>query len=203
MDPGYEVFLGVENDIVCTGLACECGFFFCRHSGYDMDTEALGDLDEQQACATGTGMNENFVVELGDESIEQEVVGSHALEDRGGGLLIGDPVRYTDETVRGSDGVGRVSAGDTAPSDAITGGKVLDIRGHGENRAGGFLAERVRQPGGVTAFAEVGINKIDAGGFDADERLTGGGCRVGKLGEDENFRTAGMIYLNGSHSSEC
>ena len=51
----------------------------------------------------------------------------------------------------------------------ITGFEDGDIRGDSDDGAGGLLPEGEGELRGVAAFAEVGVDEVDAGGFDADE----------------------------------
>jgi hypothetical protein len=203
MDAANEVFTGVEDDVVGSGLAGECGFLFCRHGGDHVDAETLGDLDEEKTCSAGAGVDKYLVAELGDEGGEEQVVGGHALEERGGSLLGGDIVRNVEQAVCGGYGVGGVGSGDAAPGDAIAGGKVGDVRGDGDDGARGFLTQGVGQFGGVAAFAEVGVNEVDAGGFDGNEGFAGSGGWIRELSEGQDFRAAGLIDLYGLHSCGC
>ncbi len=56
---------------------------------------------------------------------------------------------------------------------------------------------------GVAAFAEVGVDEVDAGGFDADEGFARarGGC--GKIAEGEDVGGAGGEDLDGLHGRGC
>ena len=97
-------------------------------------------------------------------------------------MLRGDAGRDCDEAISRGDSELRVGAGNAAPGNVIAGLEGGDVRGDGYDGAGGFLAEGVGELGGVTAFAEVGVNEVDAGGFDADEGFPGPGVGVGDRG---------------------
>ena len=102
-----------------------------------------------------------------------EIVGSHALKDGGCGMLGGDAVRELYEAIDGSDGELGVGAGNAAPGDTVSelegaGQSVLDGRPERNDRARGLLPEGVGKRGGVAAFAEVGVDEVDARGFDVN-----------------------------------
>jgi len=69
-----------------------------------------------------------------------------------------------------------------APGDAVAGLDGGDVRGNGDDGAGGFLSGDEGQFGGVAPFAEVDVDEVDAGGFDLDEGLTGAGSGLGGRG---------------------
>jgi hypothetical protein len=78
-----------------------------------------------------------------------------------------------------------------------------DVWGDGDDGAGGFLAECVGELGGVTAFAEVGVDEVDAGGFDADEGFAGAWGWGGEIAEGEDVGGAGGEDLNSLHGLGC
>ena len=179
-DAGDDVFGGVEDDIVGTGGAGQGGFFVGGDGGDDVRAQAFRELDEQEAGAARPRMDEEFVSELGDEGGVQEVVRGHSLKDRGGSLLRGEGVGDLDEAGSGRESERGVGAGDAAPGDAVSGVELGDVRGYGDDGAGGFLAQDVGESCGVAAFAEVGVDEVNAGGFDADEGLARAGGGVGE-----------------------
>jgi len=126
-------------------------------------------------------------------------VGGHALEDRGGSLLGGDALGDGYETGCGSDGKLGVGAGDEAPGYAVAGFEGGDVGGDGDDGACGFLTEGVGEFRGVAAFAEVGVDEVDPGGFDADESFTGAWGWRGKVGEGEDVGGSGGEDLDGLH----
>ncbi len=95
----------------------------------------------------------------------------------GGGEVFGDG----DEAVGGGEGEGGVGAGNAAPGYAIADAVFGDIGGELDDGAGGLLPEGVGEGGGIAAFAEVGVDEVDAGGFDADEGLPGAGVGSGRV----------------------
>ena len=92
-----------------------------------------------------------------------------------------------------------VRAGDEAPGYAVAGFEGGDVGGDGDDGAGGFLAEGVGEFGRVAAFAEVGVDEVDAGGFDADESFAGARSWGGKIAESEDVGGAGGEDLDGLH----
>ena len=88
----------------------------------------------------------------------------------------------------GGDGELGVGADGGGEGDAVAFLEALDIRAEGGDGAGGLLAEGVGELGGVAAFADVGVDEVDAGGFDADEGLAGAGVGSGRV---ERVRTSG------------
>ena len=56
--------------------------------------------------------------------------------------------------------------------------------------------------GGVAALAEVRINEVDAGGFDADEGFARARGWRGKIAESENIGRAGGEDLDGLHGCQ-
>ena len=109
------------------------------------------------------------------------------------------PVGDGDEAVGGGDGELGVGAGDDAPGDAIAGLEGGDVGSDGDDDACGLLAEGVGEFGGVAAFAEVGVDEVDAGGFDADEGFAGAGGWSGEIAEGEDVGGAGGEDLDGLH----
>ena len=119
-----------------------------------------------------------------------------------GGLLEGDAVGDGDEAGGGATANSGVGAGDAAPGDAVAGLEVGDVGGYGDDDACGFLAEGVGEMGGVAAFAEVGVDEVDAGGFDTDEGFAGAGGWCGKVAEGEDIGGAGGEDLDGLHGCQ-
>ena len=76
-----------------------------------------------------------------------------------------------------------------------------DVISNGYNGSCGLLTEGVGQPGGVSALAEVDVDEVDAGGFEANESFVGAGGRCRKIAEGEDFRASGSENLNGLHSA--
>jgi hypothetical protein len=203
LDTGDDVLVGVEDDVVGTGFAGKCGLFFGGNGGDDVDAEALRHLDEEQTGAAGASVDEDLVAALGHEGCVQQVVCGHALQDGGGGLLGGDPVRDFDEARGGCGGELGVGAGNAAPGDTVAGAEAGDVRRYGDDGSGGFLPERVGQLGGIAAFSEVGVDEVDAGGLDGDDAVAGGGRGLEEVREGEDFGTTVLEDLNGSHRSGC
>ena len=200
LNPCGEVFASVEDYFVSSGRACEGSLLFGRDGREDARAERLGHLDEEQSGAACAGVDENLVATLDGIGGVGEVVGSDALSEGCGGLLRSDALGDGDEATGGSDGKLSVGAGDTAPGDVITGLEGSDIGRDGDDGAGGFLPEGVRKMGGVAAFAEVGVDEVDAGSFNANEGFAGAGRWGGKIAESEDVGGAGGEDLDGLHS---
>ena len=88
-----KVLLGVENHVGGAGFAGELGFGRRGDGGDDAGADVFGDLGEEQADATGPGMNQGRVSRLEREDGTGEVVGGHSLQHGGGGLLGSDAGR--------------------------------------------------------------------------------------------------------------
>jgi hypothetical protein len=199
-DPGSEVFLGVEDDFIGSGGAGESGFFFGGDGGVDVGSEGLRHLREEEADASGTGVDENFVVGTDGVGGVGEIVGGHALEHGSGGLLEGDGFGNLDEAVGGSYGQLRVGSGDGAPGDAVASFDGGDLIADGDDGSGGLLTGDEGQFGGVAAFTEVDVDEVDARGLETDERFSGTWGWGGKIAEGKDFGTAGGQNLNGLHA---
>ena len=199
-----EVGPGVENGVVGAGFAGELGLGFGRDGGEDAGSERFGDLGKEEAGAAGSGVDEDGVAGLDGIGGVGEVVGGHALEEGGGGLLEGHGVGDGDEAIDRGGGEFGVGAGDAPPADTGAGfeaevGGAVDGGAEGDDRAGGFLAEGVGEGRGVAAFAEVGVDEINAGGVDAEESFAGAGDGVGKVLEGKLFGAAGFEDLDRAH----
>jgi hypothetical protein len=194
-----EVLLGVEDDLVCPGGAGEGGFLFGGDCGEDAGAEGLRHLDEEEAGASCACVDEDLVAMLDCVGGVEEIVGGHALEDGGGGLLRGDAFGDGYEAGGWCHGELGVGAGDEAPGYAVAGFEGGDVGCDGDDGAGGLLAEGVGEFCGVAALAEVGVDEVDAGGFDADEGFAWAGGWRGEVGEGEDVGGAGGVDLDGVH----
>jgi hypothetical protein len=76
-----------------------------------------------------------------------------------------------------------VCSRDAAPGDLLSGANEGDTIANRFDDAGGLLAESIRQGRGISAFAEIDVDEIDAGGLNADECLTWAGCGPGDVDE--------------------
>src|SRR5580698_6977811 len=186
LDAGGEVFFGVDDDLIGTGCAGEGGFFLGRNGSDNTRTESFGHLDEEEAGTAGSSMDENFVAALDGVGRMSKVVRGNSLNERACGLLGGDTFGNGDETFGGSDSQLGIGARNAAPGDVIAGFKNGDIWRNGDNCTGGLLAEGIGKFRGVTALTEVGIDEVDAGGFDANESFAGARSRGGKITESED-----------------
>jgi hypothetical protein len=108
-----------------------------------------------------------------------------------------------DEAVGGGDGELRVGSRDETPGYAVAGFDGGNVRGNGNDDACGLLPKGVGEFGGVAAFSEVGVDEIDARGFEADEGFAGAGGWGGKIAEGEDVGGTGGEDLNGLHGREC
>lgn len=198
-DARGEVFASVEDYFVSSGRACKSSLLFGGDGGEDAGAECLGHLDEEQAGAACTGVDEDLVATLDGIGGVGEVVGGDALSEGGGGLLRSDALGDGDEAGGGGDGKLSVGARDAAPGDVITGFECSDIGRNGDDGAGGLLPEGVREVRGVAAFAEVGVDEVDAGGFDANEGFAEAGSWSREIAEGEDVGGAGGKDLYGLH----
>ncbi len=200
---GGKVFLCVEDDLVGTGVAGERCLLLGRDGGEDAGAERLRHLNKKETGAAGPGVDEDFIARPYGVGGVGEVVGGHALQDGGRSLLGGDALWNRDKAGgRGHCELG-VGAGDAAPCDAITCFDDGDVGAEGDDGACGLLTQDVGEVSGIAAFAEVRVDEIDAGGFDADEGFAGTGFGCWDVAEGEDFWASGGEDLNGLHSGCC
>jgi hypothetical protein len=93
----------------------------------------------------------------------------------------------------------RVGPGNRAPGDAVADLEVagFSVITESDDCSCGLLAESVWKRRGVAAFAKVDVNKVDAGGLDADECFVGARGGSGEVAEGKGFGSARLENLNG------
>jgi hypothetical protein len=196
---GFEIVAGIEDDFVSASMSGNPGFFLGGNGGNDASASVVSHLNQQRADSAGGGVDERGLSSAEGESIVDQIVGGHALQDRGGGLLIGDAVGNWHQAVGGSSGVLGVGAEDAGPGNVIARLYGSDSGADGGNHAGSFLAEDEWQRNFVASLALIGVDEIDAAGGDFDDGLVGLGLGDRKIDELEYFGSAGLGYLNGFH----
>src|SRR5215469_12825685 len=206
LDASGEVLAGIEDDFVGSGLSGEFGLLIGGDGGKDAGPEGFGNLSKQETDAAGSSVDEDVVTGTNRIGRVGQVVGGHALKHRGGRLLNGYRGRDSDQAGDRSYGELRVGSGDHAPCDAVAGledgliGAGFGIAvAERDDDACGLLAERVWEGCGIAAFAEIDVDEVDSGGFDADECLAGAGAWSGKITYGERFRAAWLKDLDGLH----
>jgi len=130
-----------------------------------------------------------------------EVVGGHALEHGSGSLLEGDGFGDLDEAVGGGDGQLGIGSGNAAPGDAVTNFYSGNAVTNGDDGPGGLLSESIREFGRVTALAEVDVNEVHTGGFEANKGFARSGCGSRQIAEGEDFGSSGGENLDGLHGA--
>ena len=93
-----EIGFGVENDVICAMIFDEPRFLIGGDSADDGSSKDLGDLDQQQARASCGCMNQASLARLERKGRVSQVMGRHALEHQGCGLIKTDGVRQIHQT---------------------------------------------------------------------------------------------------------
>ncbi len=118
---GFKVLRVVKDYLVSAGVARQFGFFF-RTGGADHSrTDIVSHLHQQQANASGAGMNERGFTLLQWICAVEQVMRRHALQQCGGCLLVIDLVGYAHQAVLGHSGILGVCAHHAGVSHAISG----------------------------------------------------------------------------------
>src|SRR5450432_995656 len=125
----------------------------------------------------------------------------HSLKHGCGGLLVRDAFRNFYQTVCRDRGIFGVTSSDAGVSHAVANFERLHVTANCADSARSFLSVDERKRGRVAAFTEINVDEIYAGRGDLDHSFIGLGCGNGYINEGENFRTAGLLYLNRFHSS--
>jgi hypothetical protein len=196
-----KVFQGVENDFIGSGGAGKSRLLLAGDRGKDAGSQGLCHLREKEADATGSSMDEDLVTGANGVSGVSKVMGGHALKHGSGSLLKGNSVRNMDKAVSRGNGQLGVGSGNTAPGHPIAdfyGGNAVAKSDH---RSGGLLPGSVRERSRITTLTKIDVNKVDAGGFEANERFSGTGSGSRQIAEGEDFRASGSENLNGLHSA--
>jgi hypothetical protein len=81
--------------VAAMGLG-EFGLLVAANGANNGRSQSLSPLTRDQANPTSSGMEQDSVTFLDLVDLPDQVLGRHALEHRGGGLLIGDAIRQND-----------------------------------------------------------------------------------------------------------
>ena len=163
----------------------------------DRGAERLGPLAEEEPDTAGGRVTEQDGVGTDVVDLSEQVLHRHPLEHHRGRDPLVDLVRQADESVRRDDhplGVGPhrpASVGHpVADGQPSPGADRLD-------HAGGLHAEPAREPGGVQAGAEVGVDEVQADGGVAHEDLARSGIGDVDLDPVEHLGAAGAFEADG------
>ena len=110
--PGFrfEVLFVVKDYLVRSRLTSQL-CFFCGAGGADHPrSNVFCQLHQQQAHASGSSVNQCGVALLQWIGAIHQVMCRHALEHGGSGLLVGNLLGYTHETVGSHSGIFRIAA---------------------------------------------------------------------------------------------
>ena len=153
-------------------------------------------------------MDEDGVAGLHDVGLADEVLGGHALEHHGRGLLVADAVGQGDQHLGGGRAAVGVGAEGGGVGHALAGLHLGDAVAHGLDHAGTLVAGGEGQAAGgrVEAGAEVGVDEVEAHGRLPDQGLAGAGLAGVELLELEHLGAAMLGYPDppghrSSHSS--
>ena len=171
-----------------------------RYRRDDARTAHLRDLREQQAGAAGSCVHEARVAGLQRIRRGGEVVRGHALEHDGRTLFRGHAGWQRDEPVHGHGDRFRIAAEDAGPGHLIAGFDGGYTRAHGRDGAGALLPEAARQRDLVRAGALVGVDEVDAGRIDLDDRFARLREGIGYVFVLENLGAAECMHTNRFHS---
>ena len=156
-----EVDVAVEDHVIGAGGARELGLLGGSDRGEHLGAQALGDLDQEQADAAGTGVDETAAARREWIGVGGEVVGGHALERDGSGHVEVDDVGHAHDPVGGRhDGRG-VRARTAGPRHPVTGRETVDTGAGRHDGAGALQARDVRQRHLVEPGTLVGVDEVD------------------------------------------
>ncbi len=130
-----------------------------------------------------------------------EIVGGHALEHHGGGLLRGHSVRHLDELRCGNQRVFGIAAEHADRGYRIAGleAEAVDAGAAFFHSARGLAARDHGKGRLVLAFAEVEFDEVHADRFDANEHLTLPGRGNRQIDKLEDLRSSCFTNLDGFH----
>jgi hypothetical protein len=197
-----KILFAIEDNFVGSSVTGELSFVGSSSGADNTRANHLCHLHGKKADSSGRSMDECNLSAFEWVRAVDEVMSCHALKHGSGSFseieLIGD----LDETIGGHDGIFGVTAEASSVGDAIT---CLDRGDPGTDfcqDAGGFLPVDERKLRGIATFAEVDVDEINADRFDLNERFVRAGLGCGKVDQGENFRTAGLLNLNGFHNGD-
>src|SRR6266513_2853703 len=194
-----EVLLGVQDNVVGAGPACQGGLLVRRDRAEHSCAPEFGDLAEQEAHTTRGGVHQARIPGLQGVGRGREVMRRHALAQHGGALLRAHAVRQHHDPVRRHHGVLGIRAEQARIRDALPNFGCGHAGANGAHSPRGFLSQRDRKRDLVVPGALVHVDEVHAGSFDLDEHLAG--ARGGPLDVlvPQRVRTARRVYPNRFH----
>src|SRR5258706_9189203 len=121
-----------------------------------------------------------------------EIVSSHSLQHCRRRLWEINLVGNRDQAIGWYGCVLGIASQRSGIGDAVSHFHTRYIRPHRRDDACGLLTVNERERRRVTAFAEIDVDKVDARGFDLNDRLVWFGLRDGKIDQLQYFRSAGL-----------
>src|SRR2546429_410496 len=194
-----EVLLGVQDNVVGAGPACQGGLLARRDRAEHSCAPEFGDLAEQEAHATRGGVHQACIPGLQGVGRGREVMRRHALEQHDGALLRAHAVRQHHEPVRRHHGVLGIRAEQARIRDPLPNFGCGHTGTNGAHTPRRFLSQRDRQRDFVVPCPLVDVDEVHAGSFDLYELLAG--ARGGPLDilVPQRVRTARRVYPNRFH----
>src|SRR6266436_6423740 len=123
----------------------------------------------------------------------------HALQHGSRGLAIVYANRYLYQTVLGNTRIFGIAAQHSGVRDAIAYFERLDLAAKSAHHARRFLPVNEWERSGITSFAEVNVNKVDADRRDLDHSLVRIRRWNRQVDQSEDFRPSGFRGLYGFH----
>ena len=152
--------------------------------------------------AAGSGMHQGGIAGLERIGGEGEIMRRHALQQGCSRVLHAEARRNFDQLRGGNQRVLGIAADDAGGDDRIAGGKSRNAGPELLHRARGFAAGDHGQRGFVDALAEVDLDEVDAGGFNAHQDLARSRFGDGQIGQLQNFGSASRMNLDGFHDCD-
>src|SRR5436190_1434993 len=168
-----EVLLGVQDNVVGAGPACQGGLLVRRDRAEHSCAPEFGDPAEQEAHTTRGGVHQACIPGLQGVGRGREVSRRHALEQHGGALLRAHAVRQHHDPVRRHHGVLGIRAEQARIRDPLPNFGCGHTGTNGAHTPRRFLSQRDRQRDFVVPCALVDVDEVHAGSFDLYEHLAG------------------------------
>jgi hypothetical protein len=113
--------------------------------------------------------------------------------------MVGDPLRNANSTIRRHGSVLRVASQNARIGDAISGFERFHVTTDVADDSASFLAIHERQWRGITSFAKINVNEIDACSGDFYHHLIGFRLGDGDVHERKGFGSSGLLHLDSLH----
>ena len=159
----------------------------------------LRDLTEQQTDAARRRVHQAGVARAQRPGGRRQIMRRHSLQHRSCALLGGDAGRQDDEPRGRSHCEFGVGAGNARIRDPVADLHFRHAVADGGDRAARLEAEGEGKRRLVSAFTEVDIDVVEAGGVDLDQSLPGTRCRLGNIVELQRFWTPRLMNANRLH----